>query len=181
MPPPPLLIRPAVADDYDSLCDLWRELDEHHRRARPHLFRRPEGPQRARDWALEQIAGPEGVIIVAQAGDGRLAGMANLRMEEPPEHPVRINRKHVRLHNLVVASAFRRRGVAARLIDEAARWAADRGVETLELTVYEFNRAALEFYEAAGFRTVRRQLSMPTQTRVNTPAAHAVGCGRSPC
>ena len=181
MPPPPLILRPAAEADYHALCGLWRELDEHHRHARPDLFRLPAGPRRERGWVLEQIAGPASVILVAQAAGGRLAGMACLKVEQPPELPVRIVRRHVELHNLVVARTFRRHGVGARLIEAAARWAAAQGVASLELTVHEFNRTALDFYEAAGFQTVRRRLSLPAQSIVHTAAVDAVGSERSPC
>ena len=181
MPPPLVTIRPAVPADYDALCGLWRQLDEHHRRARPDLFKPPEGPRRARDWATEQIEGPGKSILVAQAAHGRLAGMASLRIETPEALPVRIVRRHVELHNLVVGSAFRRRGVAGELVQAAARWTAAQGLGELELTVHEFNPTALEFYAAAGFRTIRRRLSLPVEPIAQRPGVHAVGAEQHPC
>ena len=181
MPPPLVTIRPAVAADYDALCNLWRELDEHHRAARPELFRVPEGPRRERAWALELIAGPESAILVAEASDGALVGLAALKIEQPPALPVRVVRRHVELHNLVVAAGTRRSGVAGALVAEAVRWTAARGVEELELTVHEFNRTALAFYEDAGFQTSRRRLSLSVPPIAAAPAAHAVGEALSPC
>ena len=55
---PSFQIRTAAAGDYDALCALWTELDEHHRAARPDLFRRPSVPSvssgrslRSRTWS----------------------------------------------------------------------------------------------------------------------------------
>ena len=181
MPPPLVTIRPAVAADYDALCGLWLELDEHHRHQRPDLFRRPKGPRRDRDWAIEQIEGPDSVILVAQASGERLAGMASLKIETPEKLPVRIVRRHVQLHNLVVGSAFRRRGVGGELVQAAAEWTAAQGLGELELTVLEFNATARKFYAAAGFRTIRRQLSLQVEPIPERPGAHAVGAGQHPC
>ena len=87
--------------------------------------------------------------------------MAVLTVETPPALPVRIVRSHVELDNLVVAAAFRRCGVAQRLVEAAMGWAVERGLGEIELTVHEFNAAARAFYVAAGFHTVRRRLSLP--------------------
>jgi ribosomal protein S18 acetylase RimI-like enzyme len=157
---PPLLIRPAVEADYEALCALWAELDEHHRRARPELFRVPEGARRARDWFAATATGPESAVLVAEDA-GRLVGLTVLAVQTPPEQPVRRVRPHVELENLVVARAFRRRGVARRLIQAAALWTRERGLNELELTVHEFNATARAFYEAAGFMTARRRMSLP--------------------
>ena len=181
MPPPPVTIRPAVAEDYDALCELWLELDEHHRRQRPELFRPPQGAGRDRDWALAQIDGDDRIVLVAQAADGQLAGLAYLRIETPEQMTVRIVRRHVQLDNLVVGSAFRRRGVARELVRAAARWTAAQDLSELELTVLEFNATALEFYAAAGFRTIRRRLSLPVGPAAKRPDARAVGAERHPC
>ena len=181
MPPPLVTIRPAVAADYDALCGLWRELDEHHRRARPDLFRPLQGAGRDRDWALAQIEGDDRIVLVAETADGRLAGLANLRIETPEPMTVRIVRRHVQLHNLVVGSAFRRLGVARELVRAAARWTAAHNLGELELTVLEFNATALKFYAATGFRTIRRRLTLPVEPAAKRPDAPAVGAERHPC
>lgn len=169
MTTPLFRIRPAGPDDYEALCGLWRELDEHHRRARPDLFRVPEGARRDHGWFLEQIHGPESAILVAQSRSGRLAGMALVKVERPPELPVRIVRPHAEVHNLVVAHRFRRQGVAARLMEACSAWARERGLSEIELTVHEFNASALAFYAAAGFETARRRMRL------------ALGREESPC
>jgi len=54
----------------------------------------------------------------------------------------------------VVAKALRRRGLGARLLEAATRWAKAKGAEEILLTVWEGNRAAERFYERMGFRRV---------------------------
>jgi len=41
--------RPARADDFETLCALFEELDEFHRQARPDFFRPFDGPARTRE------------------------------------------------------------------------------------------------------------------------------------
>ena len=44
--------------DYDALVALFAELDEFHRRARPDVFRRFDGPARTREQIELWLAGP---------------------------------------------------------------------------------------------------------------------------
>jgi ribosomal protein S18 acetylase RimI-like enzyme len=60
------------------------------------------------------------------------------------------------LHALEVIPEARRRGVASRLTRAAARWAAERGGETLALAVTEANAAARALYAGMGMREVAR-------------------------
>ena len=60
--------------------------------------------------------------------------------------------------DLFVAPAWRRCGAGRRLLAAAHAWLADRRARAIELTVFESNREALAFYEAAGYRTATRRL-----------------------
>ena len=44
-------------------------------------------------------------------------------------------------------------------------WAEEQGFGRVELNMWEFNRDALAFYEAAGFRTYRRYMEIGTDAR----------------
>ena len=177
---PPIPIRPAVPADYQALCALWEALDEHHRRVRPDLFRAPEGPRRELAWVQSLIDDPDSDILVADAVPGRLSGLAVVQLETPPEVPFRIQHPFVQIHNLVVAAADRRRGVGAALINACADWSRARGIEVVELKMLEFNQGARRFYEAMGFVTARRWMSLKLDH--SAPSALAgLGVEESPC
>ena len=150
---PPIPIRPAVLTDYAPLCVLWEALDEHHRQVRPDLFKAPEGPRRELDWVRTLIDAPDSDILVAQTASAPLAGLAVVRLEEPPQEPYRVRRRLVVIDNLVVAQTDRRQGVGAALIQACPDWAADRGVELVELKMQEFNDGAGRF----SFRLIQRR------------------------
>ena len=62
--------------------------------------------------------------------------------------------------NMYVRPACRRRGVAAAMVRFIRAWAKEQGFRRLELNMWEFNRGALAFYEAAGLKTFRRYMEV---------------------
>ena len=61
---------------------------------------------------------------------------------------------------LGVDADCRRRGVARAIVDFCRQEARRKGYERIELNMWEFNEAALSFYEAVGFRTYRRYMEL---------------------
>ena len=73
------------------------------------------------------------------------------------------------LENIVVAPAWQRQGVGARLLEELLRRARGSGSESVHLEVRESNREARAFYEKYGFQESGRRRSYYVQ-----PAEDAV-------
>jgi len=55
------------------------------------------------------------------------------------------------VEDLIVAEAFRRRGIGTRLMEEAECWARERGIERLQLLAETGNERALDFYRRNGW------------------------------
>ena len=159
----PILIRPALREDFERLCALYEELDEHHRRARPDLFRAPAGSGRERSFVDALIAGPDCTIIVAENRTESLLGFVTVIVRTTPASSVRDERRFAEVDSLVVSRHARRRGIARELVNAADQWSSSRGVASLELSVWEFNQEAAAFYEAVGFETVLRRMSRRIQ------------------
>ena len=61
------------------------------------------------------------------------------------------------IENIVVASAFRRCGLGARLVQELLEMACNRGAQALYLEVRESNAAARALYSKLGFAEIGRR------------------------
>jgi GNAT superfamily N-acetyltransferase len=158
MPDTSLLIRPATPSDFDQLCKLWEVLDEHHRQLRPDLFRKPLGQRRDPTWVNGVIEAPDSDILVAEAPDGALVGLALLIVRTPPDLPVRVAPPYVEIDNIVVLPLQGRSGVGSQLVAGSKAWARARGYAELQLTVYAFNAAALPFYAREGFAPLSHRM-----------------------
>jgi len=153
-----LRIREAEASDYDALCALFDEVDSLHRARLPHIFQKPDGPCRDKDYVLALIADETVGLFVAET-EGQLAGLVCVVITESAQVPILVPRRYAVIDNIVVRSAFRRRGIGRRLMEEAQRWAEAQGADSVELNVSQFNRGAIAFYESLGYKTASRRMS----------------------
>ena len=88
-------------------------------------------------------------IVLGAICDGVLGAAVGLRFEQRPK-----TRHKASLFGMVVAPAFRRRGIGRQLVMAALAQARARGgVRLVQLTVTEGNAAALALYTDCGFAT----------------------------
>lgn len=106
----------------------------------------------ARSFLAERLARSESVIVLAalephEGGESVVAGFAQLY---PSFSSLALARSIV-LNDLYVATAWRGRGVARRLIDEVVEYAGRAGAVRIELATQHTNKHALRLYEGRGF------------------------------
>lgn len=85
----------------------------------------------------------QGRCLVARGEEG-VAGYISLLW--------RTGCRNLRIYSVAVDPMFRGRGVGRQLLDAAAAYARELGLDTLSLEVHTTNRAALALYESYGFR-----------------------------
>lgn len=154
------IIRPATMADLDELIALYREFHSFHVRALPAWLRQPgpDNEEEVRAALIGLLDDKDAAILVAEAGDGRLVGLAEayLRWDEP--HPATVAYTYGYLQSLSVTAAWRGRGVGRQLTTAAQRWALGRGAVQMRLSTWEYKGGPLPFYEALGYTTLKRTL-----------------------
>jgi GNAT superfamily N-acetyltransferase len=160
-------VRPATLKDYVGLSEVFREADLLHSAALPGLFRPMPGPARSRDYVAEIIDSENSVVLVAEQ-DGRLIGAIHAEVREAPVIPLVTPRRFAVIDTLVVTRPCRRKGVGTALAGDLQCWVKAKGISQVELTIYEFDKPALAFYQKLGFRTASRRLrkSLTSSDRV---------------
>ena len=98
-------------------------------------------------------------IVVAEQGD-TVCGFAILNHISRPENPFMFERDFLDIDEFGVDKNFRRQGVASAMIRFILDFVKEKGFKRLELNMWEFNRSALAFYEATGFKTFRRYMEI---------------------
>jgi len=150
-------IRKASSADYNNLCDLFDELDGLHRDNLPYLFQKPDGPAREKEYFSELLADQNVSLFVAET-DEKLVGLVQIVIKDAPAFSVVVPRRFAIVDSLLVSSRFQKRGIGKMLMDKGQEWAILKGATSIELNVYEFNQAAVSFYEKSGYRVYSRRM-----------------------
>ena len=160
-----IAIRAATVRDLDELSEIIAEVDALHREQLPHIFQKPQGPPRDRAYMRELLDDDLCGLFVAQATgpalggmQGQILGFAQATIHDTPPIPILVPRRIAAVENLAVREAFRRVGIGRALMHHVQHWAEEMGATEMELTVYEFNEAAVSFYRSLGYTTSNRRM-----------------------
>lgn len=153
-----MAVRFTEEKDLARVNELRRQVNEVHVKGKPDVFKPGFGPQ-LRDY-INVIFSDESQKIAVAERDGVIRGFAVLHHINKPENPFMYERDFLDIDEFGVDENARRQGVAMEMIAFIRDYAKAQGFKRLELNMWEFNRGALAFYEAAGFSTYRRYMEM---------------------
>ena len=151
-------IRFVREDELNRVNELRRQVNDLHVAGKPEVFKPGFGDD-LRNYVHTIFHDPEQRIVVA-ADNGTICGFAVLHHINKPENPFMYERDFLDIDEFCVDENHRRQGVASAMIRFIRDYAKEQGFHRIELNMWEFNRGALAFYEAAGFVTFRRYMEM---------------------
>ena len=132
---PAVKIRDFRPADYEAVIALWRSVK---------LPLKPEGRD-SRENIERQVGQPTVIFLVAVTGAGRLVGTVLATHD---------GRKGW-INRLAVDPAYRRQGLASRLVTEAERWFTEEiGLEVYAALIEGLNAASLALFDALGYRSL---------------------------
>jgi ribosomal protein S18 acetylase RimI-like enzyme len=97
------------------------------------------------------LADPDRRVVLVAEGDGAAVGMATGQLLVSTAE----GGLACVVEDVVVAADWRHHGIGGWLLDQLARWAAERGATRLQLVADRDNASALGFYERHGWRRTR--------------------------
>ena len=102
---------------------------------------------------LERLVGRDDqLVLAAVADDGALAGWIHAAEQDLVE-----TERRCEILGLVVDGRRRRGGIGGRLVAEAERWAASRGLRQMSVRSNVAREESHPFYEAQGYGRVKTQ------------------------
>ena len=157
-------VRRARPDDWTSVRDLLREVDDLHAALAPEYFR--SAPRNDAEWS-RLMEEDNGAVFVVDArlptgGDGPVAVLV-ARIYDTPNDPSMVQRRRIHIETVVVCCKHRRQGIGRRLMDEAVAWGRSHGAVEVVLTTWTGNADAEAFYARLGYRELSRVLYAPVK------------------
>lgn len=152
------MVRFAKEEELERINEIRKMVNDVHVDGRPDIFK-GGFEENLRDYIYEIWKAENKDIIVAER-DGVICGFACIQIVDKPENPFMNARRYVDVDEFGVDEKFRRQGVATEMIEFIREDAGKRGINRVELNMWEFNEGALAFYESVGFRTYRRYMEL---------------------
>lgn len=158
-------IRPVRESDLKALVALKREVQGLHVRLRPDVFKSPD-----RHDTTERIAAllakAEFRAILAEEGK-RPVGYAIYEIREQSETHFKCARRLTYIHQMSVASQYRRIGIGKALLQHIRQQSGDLGIDCIEMDFWRANTAAESFYTSFGFMPIREVLELREERNPN--------------
>ena len=154
-----MIIRQATPQDYEALSILIEQVDVLHRRQLPHIFRKGDDPAKQQDYIMGLLTTENVGVFVAEQNHS-LTGFVVVLVRMTPDIPILVPRCYALIENIGVDKSHQKQGIGKALMARAQQFASAKGASSLELTVYEFNQDARAFYEALGYQTESRRMTI---------------------
>lgn len=155
------MVRFAKIEDLERVNELRKIVNDVHVEGRPDIFKAGFHDE-LRDFIYD-IWDTENKDIIVAERNGVICGFACVQYVSKPESPFMHARTFYDVDEFGVDTAFRRQGVATELIAFIREDAKKRGIDRIELNMWEFNQGALAFYESVGFQTYRRYMELGSE------------------
>lgn len=97
------------------------------------------------------VANPGFVHFLAIDADTTM-GFAQLEVQERKANAFKKPSRKIHVHQLVVLPQHRRKGIAKTLMTKVHEYAAEQGVTQIDLTVWDRNIEAIDFYKSLGYK-----------------------------
>lgn len=145
-----IVIAAARHKDLARLVELVIAADEAERDFSPDLMIRRSDRRHARRSFKRTLDDRTRRTLIARAGQ-RVVGLLGIDLHRARHRDMAV-RRYAYMHSLFVEAAWRRSGVARRLVRRGLTWARRAGAQQVRLEMAAPNRQAQRLYAAAGFR-----------------------------
>ena len=143
-------VRAALETDLDALMQLCKVVQSLHVALYPGDFKPALDPSALRAYFAERLTSPTNAIGIAEA-DGVVVGYVSFDVQARPATTFSLPRSRIYVHQIVVAPAARRRGIATALMRHVEQRAVAEGIGEIALNTWADNSDAQRFFPSQGF------------------------------
>ncbi|MDX8342207.1 GNAT family N-acetyltransferase [Rossellomorea sp. YZS02] len=152
-----VLMREATVNDYDAVHHIQKQVHEMHTKERPDHYRMAETTL---DKAYFSRLVEEDNTKVFLLEDHQTIAYTIITIKHTEERPILVSKKVVYMDDFGVDHVYRGKGLGKIFFEKILEFAKDIEADSLELGVWEFNEAAIKFYESMNLKTKVRRMGI---------------------
>lgn len=154
-----LKIREASINDYNSIKSLVFEVYKLHLENRPDVYVKIDNPLEKQKF--NEILDDENVrvLVVENTKNKEILAYSIVKIMKPL-NPMLIQKSFMFIDDVCVTKACKRKGIGKLLFEHIVNFAKQKGVSSIRLNVWEFNKAAFKFYKKMGMSTRNRMMEL---------------------
>lgn len=140
------MIRELTISDFEIVESIVAKLHKLHVDNRPDFYIENEHPINNKEY--KTMLNSKDKINIAYIVDDKITGVCLATTKDRIE-------KSIYIDDIYVLEEFRHQGIATRLYKQVENIAKDIGAKRIDLTVWQFNKTAMNFYKSLGMKTQR--------------------------
>lgn len=141
-----MIIRDLTVKDSEQYRSIMFELHSLHTDNRPDIFTAVD----EKFWDIEKVLNEDNSILFGVEDGGELLGICKMAMRMNLGDASMVKLKRAYIDHIFVSKFHRCEGIGTLLYNEAVKRAEKEKADCVELTVWNFNKAAMEFYKSLG-------------------------------
>lgn len=154
-----LKIREANNNDYVEVFNLALEVYKLHLKGRPDVYLEIDNPL-TKEYFSDLLNSNTSKIFVVENIDNKKLTAYSILQIITTKNPIYIPKTFIYIDDFCVGSNFKRNGIGKMMFNHLVTYAKSKKVDSLQLNVWEFNKAAIKFYEAMGMSTRNRRMEL---------------------
>ena len=153
-------IRQAMISDFKSINELVSEVHKLHVKNRPDVYVDVDTPMIKEQFDELITSNDTKLFVVEDVSNKELVAYSIVSTITSKNIQILIPVKIAFIDDFCVKSSCHKQGIGRLLFEHVVNYAKTEGASSLQLVVWEFNCAAIKFYEALGMTTRNRRMEL---------------------
>ncbi|URZ04344.1 GNAT family N-acetyltransferase [Clostridium felsineum] len=154
-------IRTANKNDYTQILELVKEVHDLHVKNRPDIYLQTDSPLLKDTFKDLLTKANMKTFVVEDTYNNRIIAYSIVQITLQKNISLLVKSKFAYIdHFESVKSTHQKLGIGKALFNHIVIFVKSQGVSSLQLTVCEFNKNAINFYESLGMSTRNRKMEL---------------------
>ncbi|GAB6169567.1 GNAT family N-acetyltransferase [Clostridium carnis] len=155
-----LKIREAIENDYINISNLVKEIHKLHVKNRPDIYLEVDNPLMRDRFEFLLNSTNMKLFVIEDICSNELIAYSIVQIIQQNNIHLLVPSKFVYIDDFCVKSTHQKTGVGKLLFNHILDYAKSENISSIHLTVSEFNKNAIKFYESLGMSTRNRRMEL---------------------